>query len=354
LACVLLAAHAAAQTSRPTHLAEGRVMRPSDAKGAAPTPVTGQWVVLHRVGSDHAGPVDSTRSGPDGRFRFRYRPYGAADALYFISSKYQGIAYFSPPLHADSVRGGDADVIVYETTTDTASLRLQGRHFVLSVPRDSTTPTWTTPLPVEAESTPVAPGDIAAGAVIFRRGRLELYAPISPGVRQLAILYALPVKAFPVSQPVGHHVSILEVLLEEPRAIVEGARLREMPAVSIDGRTFRRFLAQDVPANAVILVTPPRSTEESRGTMRILALLTAVAMFGAAGAWWFVRRRGAPAIASRAAPSDVESLIGELASLDARFERQSAAAGARAEYEARRTELKSRIASALARESEPA
>ena len=352
-------------------------MRPSDAKGAAPTPVTGQWVVLHRVGSDHAGPVDSTRSGPDGRFRFRYRPYGAADALYFISSKYQGIAYFSPPLHADSVRGGDADVIVYETTTDTASLRLQGRHFVLSVPRgarrnvaevfeldndgthtvvprDSTTPTWTTPLPVEAESTTVAPGDIAAGAVIFRRGRLELYAPISPGVRQLAILYALPVKAFPVSQPVGHHVSILEVLLEEPRAIVEGARLREMPAVSIDGRTFRRFLAQDVPANAVIRVTPPRSTEESRGTMRILALLIAVAMFGAAGAWWFVRRRGAPAIASRAAPSDVESLIGELASLDARFERQSAAAGARAEYEARRTELKSRIASALARESERA
>jgi hypothetical protein len=226
-----------------------------------------------------------------------------------------------------------------------------GTHTV--VPRDSATPLWTTTLPAEAESTTVAPGDIASGAVVFRRGRLELYAPISPGVRQLAILYALPVKAFSLTQPVGHRTAILEVLLEEPRAIVEGARLTEMPVVTIDGRTFRRFLAHDVPASAVIRVTPPRSTAERRGTLRLLAVLIAAAMLGGAGAWWFVRRRAAPAIASRPPESEIDALIAALASLDARFERQSADATARAEYDAERAALKDRIARALARENAP-
>src|SRR5437762_6347351 len=131
LSVCVLAEGLIAQTG--ARVAEGRVVRPS--KSGAPAPVAGQWVVLHRVGSDRSAPLDSTRSATDGRFRFRYRPFGAPDALYFVSARYAGIAYFSPPLRGNVVRGGDADVVVYDTTTDTTSLRLVGRHFVLSAPR---------------------------------------------------------------------------------------------------------------------------------------------------------------------------------------------------------------------------
>lgn len=361
-------------------LAAGRVTRPSDA--GSPTPVARQWVVLHRVGSDRAAPLDSTRSGSDGRYRFQYRTSGSPDALYFVSSTYGGIAYFSPPLRADTVNGEDADVMVYETTTDTTILRVQGRHYVLSSPvamgggsrrnvaeifeienegartviaRDSLTPLWTTPLPAAAESVSVAQGDISAGAVVFRAGRAEVFAPISPGVRQLVLTYSLPVDAFPVSAPLGRKISVLEVLLEEPRASVEGARLAEVAPATIEGRTFRRFLAQDAPASAVMRISAPAPVGRNRSAMRVLAIVMAFAMLGAFGLWAVQRRRLAPALPRREAATETDRLVAELASLDARFEREPGdTEEMRVAYEHQRAELKGRIARALAGEQKPA
>ena len=352
-------------------------MRPS--KGGAPVPVIGQWVVLHRVGSDRAAPLDSVRSGPGGRFRIRYAPFGAEDALYFVSSRYGGIAYFSPPLRADTVRGGDSDVMVYETTTDTTGLHVQGRHFVLSTPRgspprravaevfelendgtativspDSTTPLWMTHLPPQAEGIAVAPGDVGEGAVAFRPGRAELFAPISPGVRQLVLTYSLPLDAFPLVQPLERPVSVLEILLAEPRASVEGARLSEMAPATIQGQTFRRFLAQDVPASAVMRVTAPPPFENNRRIMRLLASAIGFAMAAAFAIWIFVRYRRPQTFAPVAPASKVGALVAELAAMDARFERQPADGDARAAYERERAQLKDGIARALAEEQRPA
>jgi len=367
----------AAQTAKPQRLAIGRVMRPS-AQGA-PVPVSGLWIVLHRVGSDNAAPLDSARSSADGRFRISYTPSGAEDALYFVSARYAGIAYFSPPLRADTVRGGDADVIVYDTSTDTTTLRVQGRHFVMSMPRgsrrdiaevfeienegthtvvarDSLTPIWTTHLPTEAESISVAPGDIGAGAVAFRQGRAELFAPMSPGVRQLVLTYKLPDNAFPVSQPLGRPVSVLEVLLEEPRAEVEGARLSEVAPVSIDGRGFRRFLGQDVAASAVIRVKAPPAIARNQTAMAVLSVAMAVSMLVAFGLWYARRHRlrVTPSVNAARPQSDVERLVAELATLDARFERAPEQGDGRARYERDRAALKDRIARALADEKAPA
>lgn len=349
-------------------LAAGRVLRPGPKK---PVPVAGQWVVLHRVGSDRAAPVDSARSGPDGRFRIRYATSGAPDALYFVSARYDGIAYFSPPLRADTVLDGDADVIVYATTTDTSALRLQGHHIVAATPRarrremaeifeldnegtttvvarDSTSPLFSVSLPAEAESLSVGPGDIGAGAVVFSRGRAELYAPISPGVRQLALTYQLPVDAFPASFPVQRPTAVLEVLLEEPRAKVEGARLSEVAPALIDGRSFRRFLARDVPSSAVVRIDAPAPPGQGLPPMRVLAALVAVLMVGAAGAWLFRRPHTKPAPVGRTA---ADELIAQLAALDADFERTAPAEpAARASYEQRRAELKARIARELSGE----
>ena len=377
MTCVLAigAPVAQAQTSN-VRVAEGRVTRPGPGPEGRPVPVVGQWVVLHRVGSDRAGPLDSVRSDPNGHFRMRYAPAGADDALYFVSSRYRNIAYFSPPLRAAVVRGGDADIIVYDTTADTTTLSLSGRHFVLSRPRggrrqvaevfeidnagtrtviarDTTTPLWSTRVPTEAESLSVAPGDVSAGAVAFRRGRAELYAPISPGVRQLVITYFLPANAFPLSQPMERAVTVLEVLLEEPRAEVEGSRLREVAPAQIDARTFRRFLGQEVPASAAIRVSAPPPIGEHRTALFVLAGVLALAMLGAFGIW-FARGRTLRTASPAPAVANSERLVHELAALDARFEREKPAdADARLAYHQRRAEIKQQVASALAAEKQP-
>jgi hypothetical protein len=369
---------AGAQPAPESRLAEGRVLRAAD--DGRPAPVASQWVVLHRVGSDRSAPLDSARTDRAGRYRIRYERSGDPEALYFVSSRYDGIAYFSAPLRQTTVRGGDADVMVFATTSDTTALRVQGRHLVISAPRgvrreiaeifeientgyrtivarDSTTPAWYTMISAQAESASVAPGDLSTGAVAFRGGRAQVYAPISPGVRQIALTYLLPGDAFPLSLPMGRPVSVLEVLLEEPRAIVEGAGLSEVAPAAIDGRTFRRFLAQNVPPQAVMRVTAPPPIEQDLKALRWLAFGSAMVMLLAMTLWVMRRRKSAPISHSprplRGHPSisAVDLLLAELATLDARFESTPpATADARATYERERSVLKERIERALAAE----
>lgn len=373
----------AAQTgeARP-RLVEGLVQRPG-ARGR-PDPVVGQWIVLHRVGSDRAAPLDSVRSGAGGRFRFRYAAFGAADALYFVSATYGGIAYFSAPLRTEVVRGGDADIMVYDITSDTTELRMQGRHLVVSLPRGSkreiaeifeientgvrtvtardSIAVWSTTLPDDADSVAVAPGDVSAGAVSFRRGRAELYAPLSPGVRQLVLTYSLPAESFPISLPVERATSVLEVLMEDPRGEVVGAGLAEVAPAPIEGRIFRRFIAQDAAPSAVIRVNAPAPASENRAALRILLAVIAALMIGSLAVWMLRRRRTALRVGRSTShvghrtsnvehrTSDVERLVAELATLDARHERSQHTAESLAAYERDRAELKARLAAALAAE----
>ena len=73
------------------------------AKGEVP--LAGRWVVLHRVGTDVAAPIDSMRTDASGHFAFKYHATGDSAALYFAASSYAGIAYFTPPLRK-ARRGG--------------------------------------------------------------------------------------------------------------------------------------------------------------------------------------------------------------------------------------------------------
>ena len=92
IGCVGFAASAVAQKA--DRVAEGVVRRPGPK---APVVVPGSWVVLHRVGTDRAAPLDSVRSSGNGTFRFRYATSGSPDAIYFVSTTFRGIAYFSAP-----------------------------------------------------------------------------------------------------------------------------------------------------------------------------------------------------------------------------------------------------------------
>jgi hypothetical protein len=180
-----------------------------------------------------------------------------------------------------------------------------------------------------------------------RNGRAELYAPMSPGLRQFVLTYMLPVDEFPASFPVGRETGVLEVLVEEPRAEVEGAGLREGDPAPIEGRTFRRFLAQDAPRTAVVRVDAPSPSGQNREAQRVLLVVVGVAMLVALGVW-YRRGRGRPARARvrgdrRAGAAD--DLIARIAALDARYEQ---AGGDRAVYEAERAALKQQLERVLA------
>jgi len=336
-----------------------------------PRPIRSVRVVLHRVGADRAGPLDSVFTDARGGYAFRYRPSGNADAIYFVSASYRGIAYFTAPLRGVNVRGDDAAITVFDTSSGPVPIHVIGRHFVLGVPdgsgrreivevyelgNDSSVtlvsggrdrPVWIGHLPGGAENPRINPsGEIPASAVTFSRERVELRAPLSPGAHQLSFAYDLRRDGLPLAVPIEAPAGVIEVLVEEPRATVSGARLSEVAPVTTAGRTFRRFLAQSVPADSVVRVDVPFAVGEVRGRyVASVAATCGVAMLTAL----LVAARRRKHATSPVRASD--QLIREIAILDARFERHpSPSPDERRAYETERSALKSRIAAALAEE----
>jgi hypothetical protein len=362
----------------------GRVMLPT---GNDAVPVRGVWVTLHRVGPDSSGPLDSTRTRGNGDYAFRYRARGSAQAIYFLSVSYGGVAYFSAPLRDRRVTGDDALITVFDTTSAPIPLHIQGRHIVVSSPNtaglreivevyeisndttltrvspDDAHPTWSTILPAAAESFQVAQADISPSSISAASGKVTTVAPFAPGLKQLSFAYYLPESAFPLDIPLADSVPVLEVLLEEPGATVSGARLAQVAPASLEGRTFNRFLAQNAPKNAVFTITapPPGTPPLSERFQLVLIAVISLAML-AALAVYFSRRRASvgaaasmsPATASTwASPVSAEGaeaarIAREIAALDEAHERNGTG-GAEADeaYRARRAELKRALAAEL-------
>ncbi|HSQ33233.1 MAG TPA: hypothetical protein VLN49_25440 [Gemmatimonadaceae bacterium] len=364
-----------ADSTTPVRRVDGRVVR---GTRSGEVPVAHQWIVLHRVGPDRAGPIDSTRSGANGSFSMRYRPSGDTTAVYFVSTSYGGVAYFTAPLRSPVVRGDDARLTVFDTTSAPIAIKIGGRHLIIGTPlpdgrrpigevydlendstvtaiaRDSVTPVWAAHIPEAAINFQLnRGGDLAPGAVSQRGTSIGLFAPLSPGIRQVAFTYDLPARAFPLNLPIEQPTGVLEVLVQEPQARVTGARLRELAPVSTEGRTFRRYLAQDVTANTVLNVDVPRVVTATRervyGGVGIALSLTMVAALVLA----LRRARPKRVLVRPLGERQSQTLARAIADLDAEFERAPGDAGARASYDARRAELKAQLAAALAAERRP-
>ena len=356
----------------------GRVVRPDSTDTSQVSGVPGIWVTLHRVGSDTAGPLDSMRTQAGGRYEFRYRHRGRADAIYFVSASYASIAYFSLPLLTPRVTGDSAEIIVYDTTSRSFPLTIRGRHVIVSAPnadgshdvvevyeitndsgitaisRDDAHPTWTALLPPGAIGFSVGQSDISPRAVRASAGRVEVVAPMAPGLKQLSFSYRVPAKDFPLSIPMTRPVGVLEVLAEDPRAVVSGPKLKQAEAVTIEGRKFSRYIGQDEAVNAVLQVDSPTGggVSQQQRYLTILAIALGVAMLGALTFVLAKRKAPRPATVGQPAPAvvdgDAERLAQEIASLDAEFEMQpKPSRDMRAEYEQRRDELKQSLARAL-------
>jgi len=342
-------------------------------------PVPNLWVVLHRVGRDTAAPVDSTRTDARGRYSLRHE-VRRDSAVFFASTVYGGVAYFTPPARAGDTAAADGALTVYDTSSAGEPVRTRGRHVIVSAPdpdgrraiaevfelenASSTTrvagagSSWSTVLPGAAEDVRVEQGDVAPDAVAIRDGRIDVLAPFPPGLRQVAFSYAVSASEFPLVLPVPDSTTVLEVLIEDPGGVSDGAGLLREDAVTLQGRTYQRFLARNVVPGASFSVTVaaggPRTVNLTVViTVGLLGIVVLLAVARAA-----LGARVAPAGSSRegvarATAAKADRLARAIAALDARFERRSnRSADERARYEAERETLKRELTAVLAERDE--
>jgi hypothetical protein len=352
-------------------------------KRAGPLPVKDQWVVVHRIASDSTGkvtggPLDSARSDSRGRYRIRY-PHASGQATYIAITTFQGVSYISTPFTRANVTGDDAMIMVFDTTAPPYPIRVAGRHLIITAP-DSTdrrrivevyelmndsvhtvigteaNPVWRAALPDKADDVQINPvGDISPAMTKINPRELLVFAPISPGIRQLSFSYTLGPAEFPLIMPVVDSTSVFELLMQETDAVVEGGGFTEVRGVEQEGVAFRRFLSQNVPARAVMRFSVPKLVGRAQSRIvRTVVIAVSLIMLAALGFvfWWRGRSRPSAQASQPRAAASVDALIRELAGMDAEFERHANASPAeRADFDARRDAVKARLNAALAEQT---
>lgn len=317
-------------------------------------PVPGVPLTLHHVGRTVQGAIDSGATGRDGRFRFRL--VGDTAALYLVSARFAGIEYFGDPLR---VPGSDRALVLVSDTSSTAPLLLGGRHVIVRRPdasgaravldllsirndgpdtrvgRDSASPTWSLPLPAGALNAEVQEGEVSASAIQFRGDTLFLYAPVSPGRKNVMVSYLLPASA---DRPRWiAPVDSLDLLAEEDGVTVRGAGLAPADSVTLTGSSFRRWHAAPPSGEWGEMRFAAGLADQGAVLKWLIGLLALALMGGAVAAFRTPGRPAAPA--PNAPPPD---LVGELARLDARYlgNRESVGESEWAAYVAERARLK--------------
>jgi len=386
VATVVTVAASAHALHAQTRSVNGRVRRPvtvnADSTGMGPA--VGTWVTLHRVGKDTAGPIDSMRTDAQGRYGFRFTPFGASDGVYFASTTWGGIAYFTAPLRNTESRGDEAEITVFDTTSVRFPLTVKGRHFIVGksdstqfrtvievfelsndslrtlVATDTTSPmpTWSVAVPASAIDVRANEGEISPEAFVAGPGRVSVYAPIAPGIKQVAFSYKVPNSSFPLSMRAEGGAVVFEVLLEEPQGFVTGKGFATVDPVTLEGRNFRRFLSQDVQANAELIVELPSSGTPTRN-LYIAGLLLAIGLLMMVVLMRSMQRRAAsrvpvePTMRPRESTAPLhERLAQEIAALDATYARTAEPSELMQKaYDVRRAELKTALSEALAARS---
>jgi len=292
--------------------ATGRLVRDS-AQGRS---LAAHWVVLHGMTRGGGGPVDSTRTGADGRYAFAI-PRVDSSAVYVVSAEYAGIAHFSEPLVLAGRLSADyGPLVVYDTTSAGPPLllavrfltvggaRRDGAHEVLEavelrnpgtrtrVPVDSATPVWQGVLPAGIAEWQVGESDVSVDAVLRRGDTVAIFAPLAPGgTKQISFAYVLPdtirVLRVPLDQPIGE----LLLLVEDTAATVTAPGLDALSPETVEGRRFARYRASAIPAGGAVEVrlSPPPFHAD-----RLVPWVAGLAALALAAGLWIALRKPRP------------------------------------------------------------
>ena len=242
--------------------AEGIIVRLSGSDTVAVPAVA---VVLHKVGPRQQGPVDTNVTDLRGRFRFQFSP--DSGAAFLLSTRYAGIEYFSRPISADAGHPDTAITLLVADTSSRQPVTVRQRTLLISRPDESGTrividwlvlgnrgpftrtapdsvrPSWGGPLPEVAQNVEMADSRLsqfAPEAIAFRTDSVLLFAPLSPGDKELMLQYRIPGELGRFRVPLVADDSVF-VLMEEPRARVVTPALTVADSQTIEGRPFRRF-----------------------------------------------------------------------------------------------------------------
>lgn len=364
-ALVLYAFAVAAQTPAPLVLA-GRVVR---VRGADTSAVAGTVVVAHRVGARRQGPIDSVRSDRAGGFHFRVAAPDSETA-YVVSTRHQGIGYFSEPFSALRRSGADSIALaVFDTSSTGPPLTVTIRHLVVAAPRgdgsrevldiiqvanvgsttrvaaDSLAPSFRMPLPDALADFTVGESDVSASAIRLDGGRLAVSAPFPPGEKQIVVTYVLPRGRARLRLPIDRPTARLEVLVEDSTVAAAGLRFAE--PMALEGRRFARFTADGLVAGAAPELRFGRRGGALRSYSWVAVVLAALAL-GAGGV--LAGSRGRPRSARRTAST--AALLSRIVALDQRYDGREALTPAQEwqAYRERRAALKAELTARLAKE----
>lgn len=293
-------------------------------------PVRSARVVLHRVGRDAQGPIDSTRSDRQGLARFSFRP--DTGAFYLLSAEYSGVEYFSQPVPTKAARPDSVMQIRVYDTSSSAPVSLQARHLVVTRPGedgsrgvldllvlhndgrltrvapDSIRPSWGGLLPRGTLGFEVAESDFSQEALARRGDSLLLLAPLAPGEKQITVQYLIPSNLRAVELPLGVGTKI-NVLAEESGVRVSGGGITPADSQVLQGRTFHRWSGASQSGGALTIALPGTGRTPVWLLLIPVALLTAVLL----GAGWRLLSRPA------ASAGRTGELVDAMAALDLRY-----------------------------------
>ena len=347
-------------------IAAGRIVLPR-AKDTVSVP--GARVVLHRIGRDLQGPLESMLADAAGRFRFRFR--ADTSALYLLSARYGDVEYFSPPVHTNPARPDTAVRLVVYDTSSAAPISVEARHIV--VPRagpdgsrsvldlivlanagrfarvspDSSRPSWRLLLPAGTGDMQVGEGDLSPDAIVREADTVKVLAPLAPGQKQVSLEYRVMPTRGTIAFAVGPAGAPVNLLVEERDARVSGGTLALADSQVIEGRHFRRWTGHVPAGGSVTVAFKGGSGGATRRTLVALVVPVAVAL-GLAG--WRLLRRPRDARRTLSPDASPDALLDAIAVLDARYQGREpdTPADEWSQYETERAELKARLERALA------
>ena len=325
-------------------------------------------VVLHRIGRDRQGPIDSMRADASGRFRFRF-PADTA-ALYILTSRHHDVQYFSEPVHTNPERPDTALVLAVHDTSSRQAVTLAARNIVVSapgadgarsvvellalrnegpltrVPAESAEAVWMWRIPRGVAGFTADAGELSAGAIDLHGDTVLVLAALPPGLREITVEYLLPGGQGEARFPFDQGADAVNLLVEERDASLElPAGLRPDSATVIEEREFRRWAGSVDAGETIAASLPVPDRWGGRALGALIALLVLALAAGALRAWRAARQHPVGEH-----PADPDALVEAIARLDAEFQASGPHdAGATRRHAETRAALKAELERALAR-----